>query len=281
MEVLKVDYTAEDAAQQLAKSIRETGFAIIKNHPIDPTLIRDVQKDWEAFYALPLSEKNKWLHTVENPFGYFPYKLEVAKGHNVANLMEFFHYNDHSGLPDMLSGKTKQLFDKGYEMVLQLAAWLEQETPAAIREKFEMPIPEMLKNCRTSIMRIIHYPALEGNEEPDAIRAAEHEDINILTVLPAATTRGLEAKDVEGNWHAVEPDVGTIVINAGDMLQMLTEGYYKSTTHRVVNPPQSENKPRYSIPMFFQARDEVKLSKDYTAIDYWNERMAENNILTK
>jgi isopenicillin N synthase-like dioxygenase len=110
--------------------------------------------------------------------------------------------------------------------------------------------------------------------EPGAVRAAAHEDINLITLLPAATQPGLEVQDLKGNWHKIECDPGTIVVNVGDMLQEASGGVFKSTTHRVVNP-EGENVARYSIPLFVHPRSECVLSKKYTAGQYLDERLKE------
>ena len=108
------------------------------------------------------------------------------------------------------------------------------------------------------------------------LRAAAHEDINLITLLVAGTRPGLEAKDKNGNWHEITTDPGTIIVNIGDMLKEVSRGYYPSTTHRVVNPSSEiNNDSRYSMPLFLHPRDEVRLSKNYTANTYLKERLLE------
>ncbi len=284
MDILKIDYKAADAAVRLAKSLKETGFAVLENHPLNPQELIDLRIAWDQFFASDAKMNFHFEKDQETFLGYYPYNLEKAKGYNTANLMEYYHYNlnDKNALPADLLAKTKHVFAQGYEIAKQLCTWLDEQTPADIKKDFECSLQDAIKDSETSIMRIIHYPALQGNEEQGAIRAAEHEDIDFLTVLPAANRPGLQAKDIEGNWHSIDTNPGNIVINAGDMLQMITKGYYKSTTHRVINPTsQAENKPRFSTPMFFQARNNVRLSETYTAKEYLRERFKENNILKK
>ena len=91
--------------------------------------------------------------------------------------------------------------------------------------------------------------------------------------MPAATSPGLEVLDRHRNWHAVSCDPGSIVVNVGDMLQMCTQYYYKSTSHRVVNPKETENRSRFSMPLFLHPRDEVPLSDGHTALTYRHERL--------
>ena len=108
------------------------------------------------------------------------------------------------------------------------------------------------------------------------VRAAAHCDINLLTVLVAGTHPGLQIKDVNGNWHDVSCDPGTIAVNTGDMLQMASAGYFPSTIHRVVNPHgEIPNQSRFSMPLFLHPHDNVKLSNEYSAIEYLTQRLQE------
>jgi isopenicillin N synthase-like dioxygenase len=148
--------------------------------------------------------------------------------------------------------------------------------PEEVRAKLSEPLSGMVKNTQQTLFRVLHYPPLKGKIEKGAVRSAPHEDINLITLLPAATETGLEVQDVKGNWHQVSTEPGTIVVNAGDMLQEASEGYYKSTTHRVVNPKgEAALKSRYSAPLFVHPRPEVVLSPRYTAATYLDQRLKE------
>jgi isopenicillin N synthase-like dioxygenase len=140
----------------------------------------------------------------------------------------------------------------------------------------------MIEGSDDTLLRPIHYPPLTGGEEEGAIRAAAHEDINLITLLPAATAPGLQVKDAKGNWVNIACDPGSLAINAGDMLQMASGGYYVSTTHQVVNPNGPEaKKPRYSMPLFLHPRKDVKLSDKHTAGSYLEERLIEIGLKKK
>jgi isopenicillin N synthase-like dioxygenase len=139
-----------------------------------------------------------------------------------------------------------------------------------------MPLPEMIKNSKNHLLRILHYPPLKGNEPIDAIRGAPHEDINLITLLVAGTEPGLQVKDTLGNWHNITCDVGSIAINTGDMLSEVSSGYFPSTTHQVINPNNKiKNQSRYSMPLFLHPRDDVQLSTRYTAREYLQNRIKE------
>ena len=120
----------------------------------------------------------------------------------------------------------------------------------------------------------------DGTEEPGAIRAAAHEDINLLTILPASNEPGLQVKGSDGEWMDVPCDFGTLIINIGDMLQEASRGYYPSTTHRVINPTGgSAAKSRISLPLFLHPRPDVVLSERHTAHSYLMERLRELGVI--
>jgi isopenicillin N synthase-like dioxygenase len=275
MNIQKVVYGSKDGAKRFAQSLKETGFGVLTNHPINVQLIYDVYADWEKFFA----SEEKHAHTFDPAVqsGYFPFRSENAKGYSAKDLKEFFHVYSWSQLPPTVSARTWDLFKAMYQLAGELLTWIEEATPADIRGRFSMPLPQMIQDSRETLLRILHYPPLKGSaDEAGAIRAAAHEDINLITLLPAATAPGLQVKDANGHWIDVECNPGDIVINVGDMLQMASEGYYVSTTHQVINPPgELAKKSRYSMPLFLHARADVRLSKDHTARSYLDERLRE------
>ena len=116
---------------------------------------------------------------------------------------------------------------------------------------------------------------IQGNEYPGAMRAAAHEDVNLVTILPVCAQPGLELRDKAGHWHKVVGNVGDLIINSGDMLQEATAGFFPSTPHRVINPEKEyENVSRVSMPYFLTPRLDVRLSKSYTAGEFLAERIA-------
>lgn len=277
MKVLTADYSQPDASEIFVRSIKETGFGVIKNHPIKPDLIKDVYKEWEGFFNS--QDKFNYLYDKEAQDGYFPYLTENAKGYAYKDLKEFYHLYEWGRYPAGLSKNTIDLFQQLNTLATTLLQWLESQTPQDVREKFSQPLKDMIRHSPKTLLRILYYPALTGNEEAGAIRAAAHEDIDLLTLLPAATTTGLQVKDSSGNWHAVDSDPGAIVVNAGDMLQMCSGGYYVSTTHRVVNPMgEDANKPRLSMPLFLHPNVDVKLSNEHTAGSYLWQRLKEIGV---
>ena len=211
-----------------------------------------------------------------SPEGYFPFRSENAKGSATKDLKEFFQVYPKTPLPDDVAETTRALYDDLVVLGMTMLQWIEDNTPEDVRTTLSEPLPEMLRGSEMSMLRILHYPAQDGAPpEPGATRAAAHEDINLITLLLAGSAPGLEAKDNEGNWHAVPCDRGMIAVNNGDMLELASAGYYPSTTHRVVNPAQGTGGARFSMPMFIHPRAEVSLNAEKTADAYLKERLRE------
>ena len=137
----------------------------------------------------------------------------------------------------------------------------------------------MIKDTPNTLLRVLHYPPLTGEEEPGAVRAAAHEDINLLTILPAANEPGLQVQEQNGNWLDIPADFGHLIVNIGDMLQEASGGYFPSTSHRVINPSgRNAKKSRISLPLFLHPRDEVILSEKHTQKSYLLERLRELGV---
>ena len=160
----------------------------------------------------------------------------------------------------------------------ELLAWVEQHSTAEVAAGYSEPLSGMVqgKGSDKTLLRVLHYPPLTGDEEPSAIRAAAHEDINLITILPASNEPGLQVLTKENEWMDVPCEFETLVINTGDMLQEASGGYFPSTTHRVVNPEGADqSRSRISLPLFLHPRPEVILSERYTARAYLVERLKE------
>lgn len=277
LELLTVDYLSPEASKQFADSLRHTGFAVVKNHPIAAQLVDDVYAEWQKFFAS--EAKHDYLYDKKIQEGYFPMLSENAKHTDVKDLKEFYHFYLWGRLPKEMSNKTPELFHQMSKLAGTFLDWVEAHTPAEISAAFCMPLSDMITNSDRTLIRIINYPPLTGTEEEGAVRAAAHEDIGMLTLLPAATAKGLQVKDSKGNWHEVPCDYGSIVVNTGDTLTALTQGYYPATTHQVVNPEgELAKKPRLSMPLFLHPRDEITLPDGRTAEDYLFERLREIGV---
>ncbi len=278
MSILMIDYTASDADYYFTQSLANTGFAVLKNHPIESAIIYDAYRQWEQFFSQSIDEKQNFLYEKSTQDGYFPFQSENAKNYSIGDLKEFYHIYPWGRIPNDLKDISLHLYQLLEKLAAELLVWIEKFLPLSVSQKLSMPLKEMITNSPNTLFRVIHYPPI-GKIESGAVRAAAHEDINLLTLLPAATAPGLEVLDANNQWHVVNCDAGNIVVNVGDMLQMCTENFYKSTTHRVVNPTNNnENCSRYSMPLFLHPNKHVRLSEKFTSTEYLIQRLREIGI---
>jgi isopenicillin N synthase-like dioxygenase len=275
MQVAVVDYTAPDAPERFTRSLRETGFGVVVNHPLPQSLVQRIYDEWLRFFEG--DTKYAYKFDADNQNGYFgPDVSETAKGNSVKDLKEFFHVYPWGRYPDSVSNAALEYAEQATEVAKTLLSWVEANTPADIAAKFSQPLSSMLDGSTRTLLRVLRYPPLRGDEPHGAVRAAAHEDINLITVLPASNEPGLQVRDLAGNWHDVPCDFGSIAVNAGDMLQLASGGYYPSTTHRVMNPTgEGATRSRLSLPLFLHPADDVVLADGRTAFSYLSERIAE------
>ena len=254
------------------EALKEFGFVSVEGHGIDDGLIRRTYTDVEAFFRLPEQVKHRY-HVPE--FGgqraYTPFGKEHAKNRTVGDLKEFWHVGrdlpeGHPRRPDTAAynvwpeevpsfrPNTLSLFnalDEAAALMLQAVA----EYFGIERNTFS----DMAQDG-TSVLRVIHYPPLKEKFIPGAVRAAEHEDINLITLLCEGTASGLELLTRDGEWIPVDTLRGQIVVDSGDMMSRITNGVIPATTHRVVNPPSAaEDNTRYSMPFFVHPYPECML----------------------
>lgn len=275
MNILTVDFNDSNAPADFTRSLKETGFAIIDNPPIKLELLNNATEQWHQFF---LGEnKQEFLFDTDKHDGFVPMSLsETAKDFEVKDIKEFYHYYPWGRCPEQVRPVTKDLYHQLSSMAETLLTWVEANTPEDIAKNFSEPLSNMIKGSDRTLFRIIHYPPLTGNEEDGAIRAAAHEDINLLTVLPSASADGLQVLTKDGKWLDVECVPGRIIIIIGDMLHECSNGYYNATKHRVVNPiGEAAKKSRVSMPLFLHPRDDIQLSDRHTAESYRLERYAE------
>lgn len=273
-----VDYTAKNAPQQFVKSLRETGFGVLINHPIKQSLVESIYHNWQAFFNS--SDKQKFAFDAEKQDGYFaPDISETAKGHTQKDIKEYFHVYPWGRIPQELKEEILNYYQLASDLATELLDWVEEYSPESVAKCYSEALSNMIKDTPNTLLRVLHYPPLTGDEEAGAIRAAAHEDINLLTILPAANEPGLQVLCQDGSWLDVPSDFGNLIINIGDMLQETSGGYFPSTTHRVINPSgKASTKSRISLPLFLHPRSEVKLSEEHTQASYLLERLQELGV---
>ena len=294
-----------DLADELGNSFAEYGFAIVRDHGIPAELIARAEEKSRAFFALPEEVKRRYhLQGQGGARGYTPFGIERAKDAAVHDLKEFWHV-----------GRTLPPGDP-LERFMQPNVWPDEV--ASFRDTFEtlyatmertglrilsaialhLGLPEHFFDPTVengnSVMRLLHYPPVPVEAE-GRIRAAAHEDINTITLLLGAEEAGLELLAKDGRWLPVSPPEGALAVNIGDMLQRLTNGRLRSTTHRVINPVgERARHPRYSMPFFLHFRPdfliealagcvdsgrEHEVESPITAHDYLMQRLREINLV--
>ena len=271
--ILAIDYGDPDAPAQFVRSLHETGFAVLKGHPISEAEIADMYACWAGFFAS--DGRFGYATKAETMHGYYGYKSENAKDSAFKDLKEFYHVYQNSPVPPGVEQSTRQFHQKLLDIGTELLGWIDRESPISVQRKFSEPAAQMVSGSEQNLLRVLHYPPLGDDVDPGEERAAAHEDINLITLLVTGSEPGLQAMDTQGNWHDVPCHPGMITINAGDMLSKASQGYYPSTSHRVVNPPAGENRSRYSMPLFVHPRPEVQLDKQQTAGEYLDQRLRE------
>ena len=257
-------------AEELGQSFVDYGFAIVRDHGIPQDLIDRAEAIAKRFFALPEDIKRAYLIAGGGGArGYTAFGVETAKGGTASDLKEFWHVGRELAAghqfrdvmadnvwPSEIPGFKAtflELYDAfdaaGLKVLRAIARFL-----AVDEEYFTDTVRD-----GNSVMRLLHYPPIdtppEGKRGGNQIRAGAHEDINTITLLLGAEEAGLELKTRDGRWLPVSPKPGELVVNIGDMLQRLTNGRLRSTSHRVVNPaPDRASKARYSMPYFLHFR---------------------------
>lgn len=256
-------------ADALGRSFRETGFAVIEDHPVPDDVIAEAIAAMKGFFALPGEVKTRYDDSANGgQRGYTAFGTENAKGRAAADLKEFWHTGrgapPASGLEAVMrptpSVSEVAGFDAATQRLFGALDGMGRTLLHAIARHlglndtwFDAKVAE-----GNSILRLLHYPAQLEPPPEGTVRAGAHEDINVITLLLGAEEAGLEVKHRSGQWLAVNPPPGALVVNVGDMLERLTGGILPSTTHRVVNPgPARARFPRYSTPFFLHFAPDI------------------------
>ena len=286
--------------KELGKAFEEIGFVAVKNHGLNDALCAELYAQVKGFFTLSKEEKEAYeIEGLAGQRGYVSFGKEHAKNKNEGDLKEFWHFgqtvedNDpiKEEYPDNVQVNELPKFNAvGREVYQKLeATGREMLRAIALHLNLDENYFDAKIHNGNSILRPIHYPPIT-HEPKDAVRAAEHEDINLITLLMGASADGLQVLNKSGEWISVTALPDQIVVNVGDMLQRLTNNKLKSTTHRVVNPPREKwGTSRYSIPFFLHPRSEVSLNclpsciselnpknfSDITAGEYLEQRIIE------
>ncbi len=294
----------EAFAQKIGRSFEEYGFAIIADHGIPDELIHRAEEKAKAFFALPEEVKRSYhIAGQGGARGYTPFGIETAKGHKAHDLKEFWHVGRdlpeghpfRSHMPDNVWPAGVESFRDTFTELYATFDRTGLKILKAIARYLGVDEDYFVDTVRdgNSVMRLLHYPPIQG-EPGSHVRAGAHEDINTITLLLGAEEAGLELLTTDGEWIPVSPKPGELVVNIGDMLQRLTNGRLRSTSHRVVNPPRERwGHSRYSMPFFLHFRSDFMIEAlpgtvppgdepkwpPITANDYLQERLREIKLV--
>jgi len=256
--------------QKLGDAIKDLGFVRVASHTLDTQTVADAYQVARDFFYRDDAFKAQYLiHGGAGQRGYTPYKVESAKDSDIPDLKEFWHVGrelaaghalssvypgnvwpaEMAHFRDTMLALYDQLEECSNVLLAGLSLYLQQD---------EDRLVEMSRDGN-SILRVLHYPSLDDRTVvPGAVRAAAHEDINLITLLITSTASGLQILTRDNTWMDVNAQPGEIVADSGDMLSRLTNGVIPATTHRVVNPDDTASN-RFSMPFFVHPRPEVSL----------------------
>ena len=271
----------------LGKGFSEIGFIALKGHLLNDTVKESLYDEVKNFFDLSNEVKSKYIISgLASQRGFTPFGKEHAKGRNVGDLKEFWHFGQYvKNEPELenkypknvmvdeleefnsVGQKTYELLEEtGRHVLGAIACYLNLDETYFDKHIFN----------GNSILRAIHYPPI--TQEPNkAERAAAHGDINLITLLMGAQGKGLQVLSNKGEWVDAIAEDDEIIVNIGDMLSRHTNNKLKSTIHRVVNPPKDLwNSSRYSIPFFLHPRLEMPLDCLESCVDENNPKGFEN-----
>jgi isopenicillin N synthase-like dioxygenase len=306
------DFLSDDPVRKqnfvdaIGKAYEEIGFVALKGHFLDEALVENLYKEVKNFFSLPTETKQKYeIPGIGGQRGYVSFGKESAKGKKEGDLKEFWHFGQYVENNDNLKEEypdnvyVKELLEfnnvgkETYKMLEKTAKFVLRALALHLGLE-ENYFDEYIYNGN-SILRPIHYPPI--TEEPkEAVRAAAHGDINLITLLMGAQGRGLQVQNHKGEWIDAIAEPDELMINVGDMLSRHTNNKLKSTIHRVINPPKELwGTSRYSIPFFMHPISEMKLDvlpscidennpktfDDITAGEFLTERLIELGLIKK
>ena len=286
--------------QKLGSAYETVGFVSVKNHGLPDALIAEIYEYVQEFFALPVEEKKKYeIPELSGQRGFTSFGKEHAKGSEAPDLKEFFQFGQLVEAGDPMKEiypdnvQVKQI--PKFNPTLEEAYSSYEKTGKALLQAIALylGLDEFYFDSHiekgNSILRCIHYPPIKQAPK-NAMRAEQHEDINLITLLVGASADGLEILNKKGEWIGVTALPEQIVVNVGDMLQRLTNNKLRSSTHRVVNPPEALwGNPRFSMPFFLHPKSDMILAclpdcidethpkayPDVTAGEYLDERLRE------
>ena len=287
------DFLSEDPERKqqfindIGHAYENIGFVALKGHFLEDSLINELYTEIKNFFDLPLEIKRKYeIHGLGGQRGYVSFGKESAKGKKEGDLKEFWHFGQYvENNPSLEKEYPKNVFveelpkfneigKKTYRLLEKTAKYVLRSLALHIGLE-ETYFDEYIHNGN-SILRPIHYPPIQS-EPKNAVRAASHGDINLITLLMGAQGKGLQVQNHKGEWIDAIAEKDELMINVGDMLSRHTNNKLKSTIHRVTNPPRDLwGTSRYSIPFFMHPISAMKLDVLEECIDQKNPKKFED-----
>ncbi|AWH85873.1 flavonol synthase [Flavobacterium album] len=291
---------------EIGKAYEDIGFVALKGHFLDDQLVDSLYAEVKNFFSLPLETKEKYeIPGIGGQRGYVSFGKEHAKGKKEGDLKEFWHFGQYldegskrqGEYPDNVEvtelPKFNEVGKEAYQMLEKTGIYVLRALALYLGlDEFYF---DKYAEEGNSILRPIHYPPITSEPE-NAVRAAAHGDINLITLLMGAQGRGLQVQNHNGEWINAIAEPDELVINVGDMLSRHTNNRLKSTIHQVVNPPRELwGTSRYSIPFFMHPVSEMKLDclencidenhpklyDDITAGEFLHERLVDLGLIKK
>ena len=240
--------TKQKFIDEMSKALHEVGFFAVVNPGVNEKALAEGYDASKHFFQSSLEKKNAICKPELNgQRGYIP--SEIAQGRTSKDCKEFLHIGSNNNV-------WPAWMDLQYPMEHLISTLEEHSEKLQQAMSLAMGQPEGFLSSTTrngnSLLRALHYPS---NPSSGQFWAAAHTDIDLFTILPMATEEGLQIYH-NGEWVAVRVPPDAFIINGGDMLENMTNGYFKSSRHRVV---AKENLERYSIVYFIHPRSDVAL----------------------
>lgn len=306
------DFISEDPKrkqkfiEEIGTAFEEIGFVALSGHFLSEKLVADLYSEIKKFFQLPQEVKDTYeIDGIGGQRGYTSFGKEHAKGRTEGDLKEFWHFGQYVSNNAKLAAeypenvivkelpKFNQVGEETYKMLEKTARYVLRAL--ALHLKLEETYFDAFITNGNSILRPIHYPPIT-REPKNAVRAAAHGDINLITLLMGAHGKGLQVQNHEGKWVDAIARPDQLMINVGDMLSRLSNNKLKSTIHQVVNPPKELwGSSRYSVPFFMHPISEMPLNcldncvddthpkafEDITAGEFLHERLIELGLIKK
>lgn len=271
-----ISFQGADWGREFVTSLRIFGFAALVDHPLDMRRVARIYRQWRAYFAAGVAPQ--FAQDSARQDGYFSVgEAEHAKGYSQRDFKEYFQYYPWGRCPPSLEADLCAHYAQSLSFAAELLSQVESYSPGEVSARFSEPLEAMISGSQQSMLRVLHYPPIRDGR--CVMRAAPHEDINLLTILPAADGPGLEIRTRDGVWLSVPNRPDQVLVNVGDMLQELSQGYFPSTTHQVAVPTgEALAAGRMSLPLFLHPRPEVILSSQYSAGAYLRERLQELGV---